>query len=165
MYILLVGIVTYIVESYGLYSIEVFAFLGINIFGLFVLFGLCYLHCVSALYVCRQSQVLVDKAPKTTVSLDRMKKELDDLVAKKGGIEHIESSSTYLYVCMNICIRMHMGLVISFLLFACSVCMINVFMNVLSMYLCTYVCTEVCSYSAGKYNKIVYANIYASCNY
>ena len=152
-YILLVGIVTYIVESYGLYTIEVFAFLGINIFGLFVLFGLCYLHCVSALYVCRQSQVLVDKAPKTTVSLDRMKKELDDLVAKKGGIEHIESSSMYLYVCMNICIRMYyMGLVISFLLFACSVCMINVFMNVLSMYLCTYVCTEVCSYSAGRYN-------------
>lgn len=103
-YILLIGIITYIVESYGLYTIEVFAFLGINIFGIFVLFGLCYLHCVSALYVCRQSQVLVDKAPKTTVSLDRMKKELDDLVAKKGGIEHIESSSMYFYVYTTVCI-------------------------------------------------------------
>ena len=93
--ILVLGFVCYFLAYYGYDTVE-FINSFVIMFTMGIVFAVCYLQCVSALYITRQSQVSVQKLKKTSLSAEEIKRELGTLIAEKNGFDHIESVNEFI---------------------------------------------------------------------
>ena len=87
------GLLSYLIAELGDQELAI-TFIFLVIFGgSFVIF---YLHSCSAIYVSRHTQCAIQEHEKKILSPSEIKRELDNLIASKGGFEFIESEDEFL---------------------------------------------------------------------